>query len=65
MHTIFIFKNTSWAYLIPDMLSIELDLKQQDQMSVLRFYSIDLVYDQDLIKDNSYDWKVYSEYLTK
>ena len=55
MHIIFIFKNTSWAYLTPNMFSIELDLKQQDQLPVLKFYSIILVYDQDLIKDNSYD----------
>ena len=47
------------------MFSLELDLKQQDQLSVSIFYSIILVYDQDLIKYNSYDWKVYSEYLTK
>ena len=47
------------------MFSIELDLKQQDQLPVLKFYSIILVYDQDLIKDNSYDWKVYLEYLAK
>ena len=43
------------------MFSLELDLKQQDQLSVSIFYSIILVYDQDLIKDNSNDWKVYSE----